>query len=81
MRPDGQAVLERFDLALSPADQLELVVDVTERLLQDLPAPDRVVHAAAPLGAQLGPGALGRDELAQVIQGETEQVLEVEHRL
>ena len=60
------------------ADQLELAVDVPERLLEDLAAAALVGVALAPLGAQLGAGLLGLEQRLQLVEAEAEQLLEAQ---
>ena len=69
-----QLLLELLDLLPPPPHQLELVADVAEALLEDLPPPHRVLDAAMPLAAQGGAGVLGLDQLLQLLERDAEQV-------
>ena len=70
LAPRHQLALELGDLLAPAAHQLQLAGDVAERLLEDLAPPHRVLDAAVPLAAQGGAGALGLDQLLQLLQGD-----------
>src|SRR5436190_7420250 len=76
--PGHELLLQRGDLVPAAADQLELAIDVSHRLVEDLAAADRLADAASPLAPQGGPGALGAGQLAQLLERDAEQLLEVE---
>src|SRR6188472_1446835 len=63
-----QLLFELGDLVAAPADQVQLAGGVGEGLFEDLAAADRVLYSALPLAAQLGPGALGLDQLLQLLE-------------
>src|SRR4029453_5815766 len=69
-----QLVLQSPQLAAATADQHELALDVSHRLLEDLAPAPRVLHSAVPLPPERGTRALGRRELAQLLEGDPEQV-------
>src|SRR5919197_1117608 len=74
----GQVPLERGDLIAAAANQLELAVDVADRLGEDLTPADRVVHPLAPFLAQRRAGALGARQLPKLLECHAEEVLEAE---
>src|SRR5262249_5576691 len=55
-------------------DQGELVVDVAERLLEHLALADRILDPLVPLLSQRGPGALRGRQLAELLEGDAEQL-------
>ena len=73
-----RAPSKRVDVLAAAADQLELAVDVPERLLEDLAAAVLAGIALAPLGAQLGAGLLGLEQRLQLVEAEAEQLLEAQ---
>src|SRR3954454_18911702 len=72
-----QLGLEPLELCLARAHELELVGDVLERLLQDLPLLGGVV-GVLPALAQSGARGLGLDEPLQVVEREPEQVAQAD---
>ena len=69
---------ERVDVLPAAAHQLELAVDVAERLLEDLAAAAGARVALAPLGAQRGARLLGLEQRLELVEAEAEQLLEAE---
>src|SRR5215210_1846006 len=76
--PGHELLLQRGDLVPAAADQFELAVDVSHRLVEDLAAADRLVDAASPLASQGSPGALGARQLTQLLERDAEQLLEAQ---
>ena len=76
LAPRDQLVFELGDLVAAAPHQLQLAGDVAERLLEDLAAAHRVLDAVVPLAPQRRPGALGLDQLLQLLERDAEQVLQ-----
>src|SRR5436190_16075617 len=71
-----QLALELGELVPAPANQLELLGDVAERLVEDLAAPHWAVDAPSPLATQGRPRVLGGYQLLQLVEGDSEQLLQ-----
>src|SRR3954471_21038397 len=68
----------RSEVRAAGAHQLELALDVAERLLEDLAATALVRVALEPLGAQRGARLLGLEQRLELVEAEAEQLLEAQ---
>ena len=75
----GQLVLQPRELAGAVAHELELAVDVPERLAEQLAAALGVDVLAAQLRAHLGARLLGGEQRLQLLQRDAEQVFQAHH--
>src|SRR6266516_1082857 len=74
----GELSLEGADLVAPAPDELELAVDVADRLGEDLAPAGGVVHSLAPFAPQRRPRALDARQLAELLERHAEQILEAQ---